>query len=188
MSETSKGHSKFQWFFLVVCIPVIFAVILFSVILSLLGVNVLDKAKAYGSEIPVVASLLENEAVEVVEEVNVEYLNETIQKLEAEVDRLQVTLNEREEEIKKLSDEQAQIEHKAAIEEARLESEVQELKDLARTYEAMSTKNAAAIIEQLSDEDALLHLSQISIEVRAGILAKMDSELAANLITQLANQ
>ena len=106
MSEKEKTHSKLQWFFLVICIPVIFAIILFSVILSFLGINVMDKAKEYGGSLPVVSSLFVEEMEE--EEVDVPLLDATIQEQQAEIERLQMIINQREEEIKSLKNEQAQ--------------------------------------------------------------------------------
>jgi flagellar motility protein MotE (MotC chaperone) len=188
MSGTEKAHSKLQWFFFVICIPVLFAVILFSVILSFLGIDVLDKAKEYSASVRGVSTLLVEDAMEEEIVVDIAALETTIQEQQVEIERLQMAISQREEEIKSLNNEVAQIEHKAAIEEELHAGEVQELKDIAKTYESMSSKNAANIITQLATDDALLHLSQVSIEVRAGILSKMDSEKAADLLSRLANQ
>jgi flagellar motility protein MotE (MotC chaperone) len=187
MSENEKTHSKIQWFFLVICIPIIFAIILFSVILSFLGVDVMDKAREYSGNIPVVSSWMTEEEEEI-QKIDVQSLEATIEEQQGEIERLQATIIHREEEIKSLKNEQAQVDHQPLIEEELYSEEATELKDIAKTYESMSTKNAAGIIAQLSTEDALLHLSLVSIEVRAGILSKMDSEVAADLMSRLASQ
>lgn len=186
MSETEKSYSKIQWFFLVIFIPIVFTVILFSVILSLLGFNVVEKAKEFGANVQVVADyFLEDDQVE---EVDVALLEQTILEKQAEVDRLHREIEQRDEEIARLGSEKAQLEQSQTVERELAAQAQQELDTIAKTYEAMSAKNAASIISALTDEEALLHLSQVSIDVRAAILAKMESEKAADFMSRLANQ
>lgn len=185
MTDKEKSYSKIQWFFLVIFIPIVFTAILAGVILSLLGVNVIEKAKDAVASVPFVADYVAPEEEE--EPVDVAAFEQTIAEQQAEVERLQSELTSKEEEISQLEMELVQLAESQTIERELAAREEQELEDIAKTYEAMSAKNAAAIISDLPIEEALLHISQVSIDVRADILGKMDSELAAELMSRLAN-
>ncbi|MCL7746469.1 MotE family protein [Halalkalibacter alkaliphilus] len=186
MREKDRSYSKFQWFFLVICIPVLFAVILFIVILSFLGVDVVDKTKQAAADVPFLSSMVQEE--EEIVEVDVSMLDQRINEQEAEIVRLQQIIDQREEAIEQLENELRQLEEKNEI-DVELQNEAkQDLKDIARIYESMSTKNAAAIVSELSVEEALLHLSLVSVDARAGILSKVESELAAELMSRFVNE
>jgi flagellar motility protein MotE (MotC chaperone) len=187
MSENERSYSKIQWFFLVIFIPVLFSIILFTVILSFLGVDIMDKAKQVSQSVPVLSSMVEDENVEE-EPIDVGLFEQQLSEQTAELERLQGVIKQREEDIRKLENKILQLEKMNENTENSQDENQEELQNLAKTYESMSTKNAANIISQLPVEEAFLHLSQVSIDTRAGILAKMDSELAADLISQFTNQ
>ena len=52
MSESEKKHSKIQWFFFVILIPAVFAVILFVIVMSVLGFDMIEKGKQIGASLP----------------------------------------------------------------------------------------------------------------------------------------
>ncbi|MDT8859024.1 hypothetical protein N0O92_02190 [Alkalihalobacillus sp. MEB130] len=186
MSEKERSYSKFQWFFLVICIPVLFAIILFVVILSFLGVDMLDKTKEVAGHVPVLSSLVQEEVE--IEEVDVRLLDERISEQEAEIIRLQQIIEQREQTIEQLESELIEAGEQLAVESDYQYEAKQDLKDIAKIYESMSSKNAASIISELPAEEALLHLSQVSLDARAGILSKMESEVAADLMSRFANE
>ncbi|WP_144450963.1 MotE family protein [Halalkalibacter nanhaiisediminis] len=187
MSEKENSHNKIQWFFLVIFIPIVFTIILITVILSLLGFNVIDKAKEFSSNIPIVTEYFSNDD-KAVEEVDVVSLEQTISEQQAEVDQLQKEIERKDEEIARLGNEMTQLEQSQIVEAELANQAQQELDNIAKTYESMKPKNAANIISALPGEEALLHLSQVSIELRAEILEEMDSEQAASFMSRLANQ
>jgi flagellar motility protein MotE (MotC chaperone) len=186
MSENEKGYSKIQWFFLVIFIPTIFAVILFGVILSFVGIDVIDRAKQIGATLPFVSDYLsEEEEVDFQGEIN--ELEATITERETAIEQLQKEIEQKTEEVQTIENERNQLEQQLAVREDMEEQTQQELDEIAKTYESMSAKNAATIIAALPEQEALLHISQLSTESKAAILEKMDGEKAAELMSQLAN-
>ncbi len=183
--KIEKGHGKFQWFFFIIFIPTVFSLFLIYVVLTILGVDVLEKGREVGGDIPILSDyLIEDEGVD---EVNVEELLHEIEQKQMKIAQLETRLEKKDEEIDSLSkmvrdiEEQLQIERDVAVEVQ------QELKEIAKLYEAMSAKNAANILAALSIEEVVVHISQISMNHRAAILAKMDPEQAGQIISLLAN-
>lgn len=182
----NKMGKKLQWFFFVIFIPLLFTIIVATVVLSLLGLNPIEKSKEWTSNVPIISSYIEKEE-EKDYEAQIIQLEETITEQQKELERLQAEVKAKDEEISTLTFEQQSL-----IENEEIEKEIQlqtkkEWESIAKTYEAMSAKNAAAIIADLPIEEALLHISEVSIEARADILAKMDSDIAANIMSRLAN-
>ncbi|WP_100404481.1 MotE family protein [Bacillus solitudinis] len=186
MNENEKKHSKFQWFFLVLFIPTLFALILFSVILSFIGIDVIDRAKQIGSSVPFLSDYIEDE-----EKVNYEEmitnLENTNYQLEMEIEQLQREVEQNAEERAAIENERNQMEQRLAVQEELANQVEQDLVEIAKTYETMSAKNAASIIGELETEEALLHVSQVSTESRAAILSKMEASKAAEIMRRLVN-
>ncbi|WP_096199363.1 MotE family protein [Bacillus sp. FJAT-45350] len=180
-----KGYGKLQWFFLIIVIPSIFAIILIYIILTILGINVFERAKEIGSQVPFLSSYLVEEEEE---QINIDELYLTIEEFEAEIERLQRQLVAKEDEISDLTNQASILEEELEIEQEQTVEVQKELAEIGKTYESMSTKNAANILSELPIEEAILHISQVSTDTRAGILAKMNPELAASIMSRLANQ
>ncbi|NEU29371.1 MotE family protein [bacterium LRH843] len=186
MSTKEKSYNKLQWFFLVIFIPIVFTVILSGVIVSLLGINVLDKAKEIGGSLPIVSSYLSDEP-ENLDGEQVPLLEQKIAEQQAELDKLHDEMKRKDEEILQLERKQLQLEESQVVQKELAARKKKELGEIAKTYETMSPKNAAAILAALPIDEAFMHLEQVSIEVRANILAKMESKKAADLMSRLAN-
>ncbi|MDV2885272.1 MotE family protein [Alkalihalophilus pseudofirmus] len=187
MSKKEKTHSKLQMFVLVILIPVIFGVIFFSVILNMIGFDVLGTAKQAASSIPYVSSLMEDDEEDIIESETEEQDIDTTAD-QNEIALLQQQIAERDSKITELENEVIEMEQRLLVEQELNNNATQELSEIAKTYEAMSAKNAAAIISELQTEEALLHLSQLKTDSRAAILSKMDSAVAADLMSRLTSQ
>ncbi|MEB1810090.1 MAG: MotE family protein [Bacillaceae bacterium] len=187
--SNEKEYSKIQWFFFVIFIPTLFAIILFAVILIFLGVDVKDKAKEIGGTLPFIGEYIIDEVEEDEENlINIDELQETIASQQNQIEQLERQLTQKDEEILQLQSEATSLEEQVVSQEEAVAEVRHDLKEIAKTYEAMSTKNAANILSELPTSEALLHISQISTQSRAGILAKMDPEKAAEIMSRLANQ
>ncbi|MBU8907010.1 MotE family protein [Desertibacillus haloalkaliphilus] len=187
MATKEKEYSKFQWFFLIIFIPTIFAVLLLGVILSFLGFNVIDEAKELGSNVPVLSSYLSDEEDDEEEKVDVDGLITSLENKQAELERLERQLDQKDEEIASLQDEIVELELAFAQEQQQTADHHQEMADLASTYESMSAKNAARILSELSNEEVLFQISELNTETRAKILSNMGAERAAEIMRLLAN-
>ncbi|WP_139193114.1 MotE family protein [Anaerobacillus alkalilacustris] len=189
LKNTEQKYSKFQWFVMVIFIPIMFAILLFSIILSFMGISVVDQAKQVASNIPVLSNYVKTEEQIIADEEkgNIDELMAIINARETELALLEQKLLTKEEEVQSLLNEieilMDQLEEKKDI---HLEVKT-EYTEIAKLYETMSAKNAANILTQLSDDEAAIHLSFIKIDARAAILAKMTPDKAAELISLLSN-
>ncbi len=178
--EPNKS-SKFQSFIFIVFIPLLFAITVALVAMTLLGYNVFEITKEYGQKIPFVSSMLSEEK------------QQTVKNLEKEMIELEAEINDRE---AKISDLQTELDSKdqeittAKLEKERLEDEINELtamkeqnkrafKDIVKTYETISAKKAAPILAQMNEDEALQILSSIKADTLAAIMEKMNPEDAA---------
>ncbi|MDE5412964.1 MotE family protein [Alkalihalobacterium chitinilyticum] len=187
--SNEKEYSKIQWFFFVIFIPTLFAIILFAVILIFLGVDIKDKAKEIGGNLPIIGEYIIDDVEEDEEnQINIDELQETITSQQNRIEQLEQQLTQKDEELLQLQNEATFLEEQVVSQEEAVAEVRHDLKEIAKTYEAMSTKNAANILSELPTSEALLHISQISTQSRAGILAKMDPEKAAEIMSRLANQ
>lgn len=187
--QEERGYSKWEWFFYMIFIPALFATLLGGVLLSLLGVNVIDKALSLANQIPYVEKLVpetnnEQAAGEKPEQntLQKELLaakgelaksKQVVAELKAEAIKKDGTIQTLE---KQAADLQKLIEDKRATEEDRQK----QYADLAKIYTTMSAGKAAPIIENLTIEEAVTVLTKMKPEQRAEILAKMDPKKAAD--------
>jgi hypothetical protein len=53
-----RKNNRFQWFLLIVLIPLLFAIIVTLLVSTVAGVNVFESAREYGGKVPVIGNLL----------------------------------------------------------------------------------------------------------------------------------
>lgn len=186
-------YSKLKWFFFVIIIPLIFALVVYSVIISFMGKSVVDQVKSVGSHIPFVSSLLEDEKKA---EPNSENNEETLQK---EITRLTETLNAQEQDVialekKLLEKDEDLVKAKETI--VKLEKQLenasetgvivnQNVKETAKMLLAMSPKDAASIITEMQNNEVIPVLNEMKANESGRILAKLDPKRASDLMKEL---
>ena len=154
--QESKKYNKIQWFFVVIVIPSIFALIVAVIVASFAGVDVWGKAKELSDKIPFVTTDKEKVAVQKVEEMEkqVTKLNTEIQFRDDTIVALETEMDGKEHEIQNLTLEIEQLEMQ--IDELmNAEDTVNKSKamnEITRTFENMSAKKAAPIIESMNEE------------------------------------
>ncbi|MGE7779131.1 MotE family protein [Peribacillus sp. NPDC097264] len=187
--EESK-ISKFQWF-LVIFIPLIFAVTVALIVFTVAGVNVMEKAKELSGEIPF-TELFEkdDEKVKPAQEIG---------KDSKRLARLETEIKDKEKEIKKLEsiiDTRDQAVEKAEAEKQQIQTQLNQLKesqdgskrafkDIIRTYETMAPKKSAPIITEMNDEDAVKILASMKADTLAKVLEQMPTADAVRLTKKL---
>jgi flagellar motility protein MotE (MotC chaperone) len=173
----------------------LFATVVGLVVLTFAGINVVDAAKKYGSNIPGISKLVaeEDKAINLEEKlrkdiVDLEATNKdqltTIADLEKEVEKSQA-------EVETLQSKIDQLTEQLNMGEDQVEHSKQTMKDIAGIYESMSAKNAAAIITELQDQDAIQILQSLSSDALGEILEKMEPTEAAKytrLLSALTTQ
>ncbi|MFS0782300.1 MotE family protein [Bacillus sp. 1P06AnD] len=187
MQKEEKPYNKFQWFLFAIVIPVVFALVLGLIVMSVAGINVFQWTKDIGSKLPVVSSLTSNK-----DDGSITRYKEKIVNLQGEIKNNEVQIGK----LESMLDTKDKEINKSDIEKQRLQQEITELKavqednkkaykDIVRTYESMAPKKAAPIIASLKDDEAVKLLSNLKPDTLGAILEKMDPAVAARLTQKL---
>ncbi|WP_409253702.1 MotE family protein [Bacillus sp. SCS-153A] len=179
--KNEKSNSRFQWVLFAGIIPLLFAVVIALLVMTVAGVNIFEKAKEAGGKIPVISSVIPTDAKEEAAklEKRVLSLQTELEKKDSEITSLQGKVDSQEQEKERLLAEQEQLQ--AQIEE--LEQIQQENKrafaEMISTFENMSAKSAAPVLLNMKNDEAVKILSNIKPDTLAKILEKMPPEDAA---------
>ncbi|MDQ0217073.1 hypothetical protein ELQ35_08920 [Peribacillus cavernae] len=189
LESEEKQYNKFQWFLFVVFIPLLFLIVIISIVLTVAGVNVFEEGKKAGENLPIISGLFDEK----------EQKMPSIDRFEKKIGDLETEKRDSEAEIAKLEeliDSGDQTIQRTELEKQQLEKEIEELraaqdenkrafKDIIRTYETMSAKKSAPIIAQLEDDEAVKILSGIKADTLTSIMEQMKPEDAARLTMRL---
>lgn len=189
-----KKMNPLLWFFFVVLVPTIAAIVIAVVIMSIAGVNVGEWVKKTGSNIPVISSFIKTEEEKSIEELE-DKLVQTIEEKDREIAELEATVEQHVDDIDKLTEEVETAEQQLLssvdteeIEQEREETTQNTIKEMAASYQKMNHNQAAKIIEEMDRTLALTLLSELPNDVRGKIIEKMDAEIAVKITEQYMNQ
>ncbi|WP_440895310.1 MotE family protein [Amphibacillus sp. Q70] len=187
-NSESKKISFLQWIFLII-IPLILAISITFIVLSLLDLNPIDKAKEFANHIPIINNFVTTEEEEELERKERQYQNQ-IDDLESEMAILESDLIVKTTEVDQLNQEITRLNNQLDnLREESSEEEEEGLDDnltkLIDTYQEMAPKKAAPILANMSDPIAIGILREIDEAQRAAILSAMDPENAAAFSEQL---
>lgn len=200
-AESGGRFARFLFFIA----PIIFTIVLLSVLLTLLNVNFRNVMLDWGNRIPIVRDFIpepdgvagddsKKEDKEKDEKKQQESTEATVKQLKEQVAKQETDLKEATqqatEQAEKAKALQATLDQERSVKQKAEQSEEQaayqkEVKKLAQLYAQMSPKKAAAIIEKLTTDEALQMLSQMGNENKAAILEKMDAQKAADISIKL---
>ncbi|WP_456271544.1 MotE family protein [Bacillus sp. AK031] len=180
-AKKEKSNSRFQWVLFAGIIPLLFAVVIALIVMTVAGVNVFEKAKEIGGEIPVVSSVIPTDAKEEAAklEKRVLSLQTEIQNKESEISSLQSKINSQEDEKERLLAEQEQLQAQIVEFKQIQEENKRAFKEVITTFESMSAKSAAPVLLNMENEEAVKILSNVKPDTLAKILEKMPPEDAA---------
>ncbi|WP_057913410.1 MotE family protein [Peribacillus muralis] len=194
MEELEESKiSKFQWF-LVIFIPLIFAVTVALIVLTVAGVNVMEKAKEMSASIPFIDTDKKDEergsAARSDEKVTIklEKLATDIENKQKEIEKLEGIIDTRDKAIAKAEAEKQQLQMEMNQLKDSQSGKNKAFKDIIRTYETMAPKKSAPIITEMNDQDALEILSSMKATTLAKVLENMSTADAARLTKKLAEQ
>ncbi|QGQ46855.1 MotE family protein [Metabacillus sediminilitoris] len=196
MENEKQEYGKFQWFFFVILIPIIFTLTLVIIILNVAGFDLLGKTKAVIAEVPVIEKVFKdkeqetniNESEEVrnaakqIEEKK--ELEQTIEEQTSMITALEQDVTTKDKEIQKLTQEIKSLE--SQIEDIEKSTAEKKSKDITKLYDNMSSKKAAELIPGLKEDDALLILTSLDDRQVADILSKMIVDDAVKYTNLLA--
>jgi flagellar motility protein MotE (MotC chaperone) len=188
LEEIEKPYSKLQWLFYIIIVPTIFTLLLVGIILTFLGVNVVDSVLSTGQKVPVLSSILpepkepiNQDLDDQAAEPSLQEAEERASQFEQDIGRLENELAQKTEEVETLTEQMEQL--KKEMQDKRL-SEVErlnKLRELAQIYVGMSTSKSAAIIENLSLHEAALIINEMASKDQSAIMTKLTPTYAAKL-------
>ena len=179
--KASKKQSRFQSFIFIFFIPMLFAITVALIVMTILGVNVFELTKEYSQKLPFVSSAIDEENPKTMEKMEAKMieLEAEIKDREAKISKLETELENKDEEISQVQLEKERLEEEIAELTAMKEENKRAFKDIIKTYETISAKKAAPILSQMSEEEALQILSNIKADTLAAIMEKMEPADAA---------
>lgn len=181
-----KKAGFFQWV-LVIIVPLVFAIIVLSIVLSLTGIDVVNTSKEFANKVPFLSSVVttQEEEEQAREQNNFEKIisekDTQIENLEVEVSSQSQTIDELNQEVVKLTEQLAQATDNKEVNQ----EETKNLSKLTKSYEEMEPERAASILTNVEQGMATAILNDMKDENRGEILSQMDAEIAAELTQSL---
>ncbi|MGM8364136.1 MotE family protein [Virgibacillus sp. W0181] len=190
-SKSRKNKSNpIIWFIFVIVVPLIVAIVLTVIILSVAGVNVGDWIKTNGSKIPIVSTVIKTDEEKQLEQQSeqaaemIDKQQSEIGELNDEIENLQATNDELQQKILKL---EKSAQDNKSEEQAEPET-VDSVKKTATSFRKMDKEKAALIFQSLDKSSAVAILKELSNDVRGEIMGEMEPSLAAELTELLMEQ
>ncbi|MGM0803391.1 MAG: MotE family protein [Bacillota bacterium] len=186
MKQNEKS-SRVVWLLLVVFVPFVFALTVFGIVLSFMGVNVWEEAKNTGKNIPIIKNVFtEKTEVAVTSNVQEKQWKSKFKEQEDYIKVLSADLQKKEKEVTDLKSNIALLEKQ--VEDAETTVKDEENEQLKKLYESMSAKDAAAVMTEMNNNQIMSILMLLQSETQAEILSKLDVKRAAELTVLMANK
>ena len=183
-NTTEKTGSIGKRFVLWVFLPLLLVLIISLAVMSILGVNVFEKAEDLGIRIPFISGQTEDSEIGLASSELVA-LQGQIKDQESQIEQLESTILQKDQSIAELEQE---IEQQSLIIEELREVQAdnkREFNEVVATFESMSSKNAAPILIEMDEFVALQILSKVDEETLASILENMPPADAARFAQSL---
>ncbi|MEM1503316.1 hypothetical protein RG959_07825 [Domibacillus sp. 8LH] len=192
--EGKNSYNPFQWLLFIVVIPLLFALTVGLVVMTIAGVNVFEKTKEVAANIPYVSEWTgateqdgKTDSEKVVElqgeiknkQAKIDQLSDDLESSKAEIEELLTEQDRLNAQIKQLQNQQketAETEEKSAA------------NNVAKTYESMDEESIAGIITNLTNNEAVAILQELSVEKQAAIFENLDAKKAAEYTKILSNE
>ncbi|QFF98535.1 hypothetical protein PB01_06670 [Psychrobacillus glaciei] len=186
VDDESKGVSKLKMFFYWFIIPFLFTLFILLLVAQLTNVNVFEKAKELTGvgQPKVVTEDIKTERLEK----KVVSIQAKIQEKEAQIDKLQIELDNSSKTNESLLIEQQRLLDEIDNLQREQTSTKKEYSSIVSTFEKMSAKAAAPVITKMSDAEALRILSSLKPDTVAQIFEKMTPDAAAKYTELMTKQ
>ncbi|MDB5084658.1 MAG: hypothetical protein JWN30_1544 [Bacilli bacterium] len=184
--DAARKPGRFEWFFYIIFVPMLFAVLLSGVILQFLGFNIISKTTTVLRHSPVVKDMLPAESqsqslqssLQTKEQQNAD-LSAQLQKAKADQQTTQASLSALSAQNDSLQSQLNQLQQQLTQKQSDAAAVAAQVKVLTQ----MDAGKAAAVIGALSDAEAGKFLSAMKSDQEAAILQQMDPARAAQLLT-----
>ncbi|GEL75876.1 MotE family protein [Tenuibacillus multivorans] len=178
INQETKQTNKFQWFFFVVIIPILFATTLALVISTIAGVNPFQKVQEFGSQVPFLSGVVDDPEEEE-EEQNIAKYEALVKDQEAKIENLEAQISEKDQNIEELQQQISEFEDLLAEQEDNRIKEEEAVSKLSSSFAEMEATQAANILIEMDHSLAIKVLVAMPNEVRGEILSSMEAEDAA---------
>lgn len=180
--------NKLQWFFFVIVVPVIFAITLGIIISMIFGYDLAGKAESIANKVPGISKLVSTD-VEEQHQNEIRQYEEAVAQGEKKISQLEEEVSAKDSAIEDLQSQIAELEADlVASEELPVEEEVDRVAELATSFSSMDPEEAAPIIESMDKDLAIQVLEKLPSENRGEILAQVDPEVAADLVSTFLSE
>ncbi|HHY74626.1 MAG TPA: MgtE protein [Bacillus bacterium] len=185
-AEGEKKYSKLQWLFACFIIPLLFAIVVALVVMTVTGFNVFDLAHKYSGKIPVVSSIMAGDKTKSKTTTeNIHSLKATIEDQKVEIEDLKAEIESKQNDLQVSQEEIDDLNKKLQALQKKQEKATVRLDEVVKVYETMSAKKSAEIFANMKNEDVLEILIRMNNAARAAVLEKMDPVKAADLTVLL---
>lgn len=193
LEKEKSTYGPFERFMYLIFIPVIFTVILITVLLSMFGYDVMDPLLRAANKVPVLSNVVPDPKTEEPDAVATEETpastpesTEEVEALKAQISALNQELLTAKSDVTAKTTELEGVQAKldvltAELEEKTLSDEeyLARIQSLAKVYTDMSPSKAAPVLEQLTLAERVLVLNQMKSSAQVDILEKMNPVIAA---------
>lgn len=169
-----KKPGKLQWILFVIIIPIVFAITMLLVVLTIMGINPIESIK----KAPVVSSFVETEDEEILQN-QIEEMRKETENKNVQIENLQGQISQKDSEIAELEEEIADLNVQLERRAETLLSEEETIKKLSNSFSGIEPATAAEIVVEMDETVALKLLEQMNDEERGSILGEMDPAQAA---------
>lgn len=187
-SELSTFERFLYWF----VVPVVFLIVLLTVLMTLFGYDTKGEIMRMAGKLPLVGSYIQDSksapADKTAEEPaakdagldqQIATLTAKIQQQEADLKLSEEQYAKKDQEAKELQAKNDQLEEQLKSKTLSDEEYVNQIRQTSTMYAKMMPSKAAPIIENLTLQERVLILSEMKVEDRVRILEKMDPKIAA---------
>lgn len=187
-NEKENKMNPFLWFFFAIIVPLIVAITLAFIIITVTGFDAWGWIKSTGKNIPVISSLLPADESEKQEAIEKERGELALKEKEREIEDLLADNDELKAQIKQMEQKQAKLEKSLKTTrntEKMKETEDNQVEQFVGSFKDMDAKQAAQIIENMNEASARALLKEMPNKVRGKILEAMDPKKAAEFTQHL---
>lgn len=185
--EEKNKMNPILWFLVAIVIPLVVAITITVIVLTITGVDVGGWVKKTGKNIPVVSSLIQTDE-EKGKEQSEAHLQKTLTEKDAEIALLKTDVTDLKDNVDQLEQEILKAENAKTSEKnlATKKPEDQEtvdvVKKLSASFKTMDPAQAALIFEKLDKDIAVSLLKNISNDIKGQIFEAMDPAKAAEFM------